>query len=169
MNITLVGVAGAGKSYIGKHLAERLGLEFLDVDRMLLEPAHKKPLQQILQELGDKKFMQWEERMMIDATIGKDGLVTATPGSVVYEKAALEHFKNMSKVVYLQVPFETIEKRVGAPRGIVGLGNKTLRELFDERVPLYEHSADFTVDTAPRTLEEVVEAVVAGLGVDKEN
>src|SRR3989338_3141557 len=160
MNVTLIGMSGAGKSYIGQKLAESLGLEFLDVDRMLLEPAHKKPLQDILDELGDEKFMQWEERMMIDATTDKDGLLISTPGSVAYEKDALEHFKNISSFVYLRVPFSVIEKRVGTtPRGIVGLGKKTLRELYDERHLLYQKHAHFEADAHERDVSGVIETI----------
>ena len=164
MNVTLIGMAGAGKSFIGEKVAKKLGLEFLDIDRMLLEPEHDKPLQDILDELGDEKFTQWEERAMIDVTKGKDGLLISTPGSVAYEKKALEHFKKISSVIYLQIPFATIEQRVGGTRrGIVGLGSKSLRELYDERTPIYEQYADFVVETGTLSEEEIVEAIVAFL------
>src|SRR3989338_11528480 len=161
MNVTLIGMSGAGKSYIGKKVADRLGLEFLDIDRMLLEPAHEKPLQDILDQLGDTEFMRWEEQMMIDATKDKDGLLISTPGSVAYEKGALEHFRNISSVVYLKIPFSTIEKRVGTSRrGIVGLGTKTLRELYDERTPQYEKHAHHCVEPEKLSVDETVQAIV---------
>jgi shikimate kinase len=161
MNVTLVGMSGAGKSYIGKKVADRLGLGFLDIDRMLLEPVHGKPLQDILDQLGDTEFMRWEERMMIDATKGKDGLLISTPGSVAYEKGALEHLRDISSVVYLKIPFSTIEKRVGdTRRGIVGLGTKTLRELYDERTPSYEKYAHHIIEPDKLTADETVQAIV---------
>lgn len=161
MNVTLIGMAGAGKSYMGKRLAKRLSLELIDVDRMLLEPAVGKPLQEILDEMGEEKFKRWEEQVMIEATRGKDGLLVSTPGSVVYENGAMEHFRATSSVIYLRVPFSVISERVGnRPRGIVGLGNKSLKQLYDERRPLYEKHAHFTIDTYKKHPNSVLKAIV---------
>jgi len=163
MNVTLIGMSGAGKSKLGKLLAEHLGLEFLDVDWHLLEPAHTKSLQDILDELGDQKFMDWEAQMMIDCTKGKDGLLISTPGSAIYEPQAMSHFNDISHIIYLKVPFEVVDKRIGsesAMRGIVGRGRKTLREIYDERVPLYEKYAHFTVPTHEMEAERIVENIV---------
>ncbi|MDP3965283.1 MAG: shikimate kinase, partial [bacterium] len=146
MNVTLIGMAGAGKSHIGNLLAKKLGLEFIDVDRHLWERTYRKTVQEILDERGEKWFLDEEERLIIDHTKGKDGLLISPPGSVVYQPKAMAHLKAISKVIYLRVPFETIEARLKGtpPRGIVGLGNKTLRELYDERTPMYESNADLT-------------------------
>ena len=160
MNITLIRMSGAGKSYIGEKVAKELGLEFLDVDRTLLEPARNMPLQRILDELGDEKFMQWEEGVMVEATAGRDGLLVSTPGSVIFEQGAMEHFRNISRVIYLQVPFCDIERRAVGERGIVGMGSKSLRELYDERAPLYEKYAHHTVDVGVLELRQAVETLV---------
>ncbi len=161
MNVTLIGMAGAGKSYIGKHLAERLEFEFVDIDK-LLESAYGKSIQNILDELGAAKYVETEVEMLIQGTSGHDNLVISPGGSIIYRDSAMDHTKDISTLVYLKVPFETIEARLRnvSPRAIVGLGQKSLRELYDERTPLYELHADITVDTAPRTLEEVLEEII---------
>jgi shikimate kinase len=60
----------------------------------------------------------------------------------------MRHLKSISKVVHIRVPFEVIEDRLKnlPPRAIIGLGKKSLRELYDERMPLYEAAADLTVE-----------------------
>ena len=161
MNITLIGMAGSGKSHIGKKLAERLGLEVLDVDRDLWEVEYSKPIQEILDELGEERYVAEEERLIIEGTSGKDGLLISPPGSVIYQDGAMRHLKNISPIIYLRVPFETIESRLKEkpPRAIIGLGRKSLRELYDERHPLYEKYADFIVDTHPREAGEVMDII----------
>ena len=165
MNITLIGMAGAGKSYIGRRLAERLGLALLDVDRDLWEVKYGKPIQEILDELGEEKYVAEEEQLIIDATKGKDNLLISPPGSVAYQKDAIRHLKDISTVVYLRVPFSVIKKRVEAspPRAIIGLGTKTLRELYDERHPLYEKHSHVIVDTNEREAGDVMQEIEAFL------
>jgi shikimate kinase len=163
MNVTLIGMSGAGKSRLGEKLAERLGLTFLDVDRHLLEPAHGKPLQDILDELGDEHFVDWEEKMMLKHTKGKDNMLISTPGSVVYEPEVMRHLRDISHIIYLRVPYDVVEERIGHEsklRGIVGRGSKTLRELYEERHPLYEKYAHLILDTYGREADDMVNEVV---------
>jgi len=168
MNLTLIGMAGAGKSHIGKRLAERLGLTMLDVDRDLWEPKYRKPIQNILDELGEKRYLEEEERLTIEATTGKDNLLISPPGSVAYQKDALRHLKEISTIIYLHVPFKTIQSRLEKkpPRAIIGLGAKTLRELYEERHPLYERHAHIVVDTEQIDSDDVTAEILNRLGVD---
>lgn len=161
MNISLIGMSGAGKSHFGEQVARKSGLEFLDIDRMVLEPARGKPLQEILDEIGDEAFMRWEEQAIIDATSGRDGLLISTPGSVVYEKVAMEHLRGISKVIYLKAPFRDIERRAQGARGIVGGGTKSLREIHEERSPLYEKYAHHAIDTSALSAPGTVQAILA--------
>ena len=162
MNVTLIGMAGAGKSYIGRKLAEKLGLSMLDVDRDLWEVKYGKPIQEILDEKGEDAYVREEEQLILEHTRGKDGLLISPPGSVAYQKDALEHLKNISHVVYLKVPFSRIEERVNGapPRALIGLGRKTLRELYDERSPLYEKYADHVVDVGEKDEEQTISSIM---------
>lgn len=165
MNVTLIGMAGAGKSHIGRKLAERLGLTLLDVDRDLWETKYGKGIQEILDELGEDRYISEEERLIIESTSGKDNLLISPPGSVVYEDDALKHLNDISSIIYLCVPYETIETRLNAkpPRAIIGLGRKTLRELYDARHPLYERHAHFAVNTNGREADDVIEEIISFL------
>jgi len=154
MNITLIGMAGAGKSYLGKKLADKFGLTQIDGDD-LLAAKFGKPIQKILDEVGEEKYLEHEANLCIEATDGKDGLLITPGGSIIYSKHGIEHLSGISTVVHVRVPYETIESRLNGlpPRAIIGLGRKTLRELYDERLPLYEHYADFTIDVLNSDLD----------------
>jgi len=156
MNLTLIGMAGAGKSYLGKRLAKKLALEFIDSDDRLAEKFGK-PIQEILDELGEKKYVETEAALNIEHTMNRDDALISPSGSSIYSERWMDHLKDISIVVYLRVPYEMIEERLRdkPPRAIIGLGRKTLHELYDERHPLYEMHADISVDTASRDLKEV--------------
>ena len=146
MSITLIGMSGSGKSFIGKKLAAIFGCEFIDPDKVL-EQEYGLPLQRILEKLGDKIFIERESQITIALTENKDDFIIAPGGSIIYSQKAMEHLKKISSIVYLKTTFETIKQRIGINRrGIVGTQGKTLAEIFQERIPLYERWADKTVD-----------------------
>jgi shikimate kinase len=84
--------------------------------------------------------------------------VIATGGSVVMSPRAMEHLISAGTVVYLKVPFEEIEKRLGniSGRGIVLFAGQSLGMMYDQRVSLYEQYADITIDCAGLDFETVV-------------
>jgi shikimate kinase len=168
MNVTLIGMAGAGKSYLGKKLAEKLGLEWVDSDVLLSEAFDGRDIQSILDELGEEKYLETEARICIDATKGRDNMLLSPAGSVIYVEEWMNHHRDISEVIYLKVPFDTVEARLKKvpPRAIIGLGRKTLRELYDERHPLYERNADLVVEPATLSSDEFVKKIVDFLDVD---
>lgn len=163
MNLSLIGMSGAGKSFLGQRVAAVLGYEFIDIDEEL-EKHYGKSLFGIIADLGDKGFVEAEAKMTIERSSERDGCLISTGGSIIYEADAMAHLKKVSKVAYLAVSFATIEKRVhGNPLRegrIVGLGKKTLRKLYDERTPLYEFYADRVFDVEATTPEDAVQALV---------
>jgi shikimate kinase len=160
MNITLIGMPGTGKSYIGKKVAEKLGYELVELDS-IMEKEYGLPLQEILDTLGDELFLKKQAEDVISNTHSKDGLVVSPGGSIVYTEHAMEHLKNVSTILYLKSSLKTIEERVSdVPRGIVGLKNKTLAELYKERTMLYEKYAAVIID-AEQDADKVVSDIVA--------
>lgn len=158
MNITLIGMAGVGKSVIGKRLAEVLGYKFVDIDEKILGDS-KKDLQEILNELGDKKFIELEGRE-VSGLRGVVNTVISPGGSVVYSQDAMNILKKISKVIYLEASFSLIEKRIDVTScGIVGLGDKTIEELFRERVKLYEKYADITMNVSDIEIDNAVSLI----------
>lgn len=162
MNITLIGMPGSGKSYIGKKIAQKIGYKLVELDS-LIEQEHKLPLQGVLDKLGESIFIEVEGQNAIHHTKTGDDLVISPGGSIVYSDKAMEHLNKVSKIIYLKTDFHTIKKRVGdKPRGIVGLKNKKLEELYEERTALYEKWAAATIaaDTDP---EKIIDYIVKSL------
>ena len=146
MNITLIGMAGVGKSLLGKALAKKLGYGFVDVDRIIEEGLNLK-LQQIIDRWGEDRFLKIEEKAVL-ALNRMDRTIISPGGSVVYSPRAMRFLKERSTIVFLNAPIESIENRIPnqSTRGIVGLKSKKLKELFHERAALYGKYADVTVD-----------------------
>lgn len=161
-NIILIGMPGSGKSTVGVLLAKILGYDFLDSDLLIQKYAGKR-LFEILRDDGTDYFAELENK--VNSEILCQNTVIATGGSAVYGKAAMEHFKGMGKVVYLKVPLCELEKRVGnfETRGVVMKKGATLRDVFEERAPLYEKYADITVELGDGSLTASAEEIIKAL------
>lgn len=164
-NITLIGMPGVGKSTLGVVLAKILGFQFLDSD-LLIQKQEKRKLSRIIAEEGIEGFKKIENR--VNASIEVQDTVIATGGSVVYCEEAMQHLKSVGKVVYLKLSYEAISKRLGnlKGRGVVLKEGQTLRDLYEERIPLYEKYADIVVDEEGRSLEQALQAVLESLKKD---
>lgn len=157
-NVILIGMPGSGKSTVGVVLAKRLGYRFIDSD-LVIQEQEKKLLHQLIEELGEAGFLALENR--VNASISASCSVIATGGSAVYGKEAMEHFGEIGKIVYLKLPYEELEERLGDlhERGVVLKSGFTLRDLYDERVPLYEKYADITLDCSNKSIRQVMEEI----------
>lgn len=154
-NIILIGMPGCGKSTVGVVLAKHLGYAFIDSD-LLIQSREKRLLCEIIEQEGLERFNQIEEE--VNASIRADRSVIATGGSVVYGPRAMEHLRQIGTVVYLKLPFREIEERLGdlAQRGVSVREGQSLRELYEERIPLYERYAHVVVDGTGLKLREIV-------------
>lgn len=155
-NIILIGMPGAGKSTVGVVLAKRRGCRFLDSD-LLIQDRYDALLYELIAEYGLEGFLKMEEE--VNASIEARSTVIATGGSVIYGQAAMEHFREMGKIVYLRLSCEAIRERLGDlnERGVALKKGQTLEELYGERIPLYEKYADVTVDCEKKSIREIVE------------
>ena len=161
MNITLIGMAGAGKSTIGKALAKRLRCTFIDVDRLITENTGM-PLQTLIDKQGDLALIRYEEEAIIGLK-QMDACVISPGGSVVYSEKAMEHLKKISKIIFLDAPFRSIVRRLpnARKRGIVGLREMSLKELFEERMSLYQKYADFSIKLKGKeNIQDVVGKII---------
>lgn len=161
MNITLIGMAGAGKSTIGRALAQRLNYAFIDVDRLITEKAGM-TLQALIDKQGDLSLIKFEEEAILKLE-QVDECIISPGGSVVYSEKAMEHLKKVSKIVFLDTPFKSIVKRIRnrRNRGIVGLRDRSLKELFEERIILYKKYADFSIKIREReNVQKIVERII---------
>lgn len=161
-NIVLIGMPGAGKSTVGVVLAKSLGMQFIDTDLLIQERAGRM-LQEILDTDGPDAFKRIEEETIL--SLHPRRAVIATGGSVVCSEAAMAHLKSAGVVVYLEIPYDEMVRRLKniTTRGILLLPGQSLREMYDERVLLYERYADLTVACSDEDLESVVENVIEAL------
>lgn len=163
-NLVLIGMPSSGKSTAGVLLAKRIGFGFIDTD-LIIQGEQGALLSQIIEREGAEGFLAIEER--VNAGIAAMRCVIATGGSVCYLPRAMEHLKKLGTVIYLELSEEEVARRVPdfVRRGVVMRGNiSTLKELYAERVPLYEKYADVTVRCDGQTIDETVAAIAAATG-----
>jgi shikimate kinase len=161
MNITLIGMAGAGKSTIGRALAKRLGYTFIDVDHLIRESTGM-PLQTLIDKEGDLAFIRFEEEAILSLE-QMDRSVISPGGSVIYSEKAMIHLKKISKIIFLDTAFRSIARRLpnARKRGIVGLRDRSLKELFEERKGFYQKYADFSIKLKGReNIQDIAEKIV---------
>lgn len=162
-NIALIGMAGVGKSFIGKHLADKLGYGYIEVDGLITMEANNLGVKK--DTLADDDFMTLEEKVMLELG-GKNNSVFDTGGSVIYSKLAMDFLKSSSSIVYLKDSVENIAKRFderGEPH-LVGIAGKTFGELLGERTALYEKYADFMVDVSDhKDVKDILNKIITSI------
>ena len=160
--------ARSGKSTIGVILAKELGYQFVDAD-LLIQKQEKRLLKEIISEEGIEGFIAIENQ--VNASIEANRTVIATGGSVVYGREAMEHLGEIATVIYLKLSYKALRKRLGnlKNRGVVLRDGQTLKDLYEERVVLYEKYADITIDEENKNLEETLQSIVDSLELNSED
>lgn len=161
-NFILIGMPGSGKSTIGIEVAEIIGYGYIDSDSVIVAREGKR-LSDIIAEVGKEGFLDIEAK--VNSELAASRCVIATGGSVIYRDFAMQKLKCLGKVVYLKHKFSTIEKRLGdlKKRGVVLKDGFTLKDLYEERTPLYEKYADIVVELEDASLQDAVESVIKAL------
>lgn len=161
-NVVLIGMPGVGKSTAGVILAKLLGYKFVDSD-LVIQEEEGRLLCRIIEEEGIDGFIRIENR--VNAKLNVSRSVIATGGSVIYGSEAMEHLKQIGKVVYLRVPYRIIKRRLHniKGRGVVLREGQTLKQLYDERTLLYEKYADIVIDEVGLSIEQTVEEIKSRL------
>ena len=151
-------MAGAGKTSVGKALSLELGYEFLDTDK-IIEISYGKS-KDIIDSEGKDRFRAIEEEVLL--SIKFKNILLATGGSAVFSPLAMEHLRNNSDVIYLEVSFENISERVldFKERGFIKESHQSIEEAYTERLVLYEKYANYTV-TNNGSVEECVQKILS--------
>ena len=144
-NISFIGMAGCGKTTIGKALSIELSLSYVDTDK-LIENQFKQSLEDIKQSNGYKFVRKAEEDIILD--LKKNIEIISTGGSAVYSESAMSHLQSFSKIIYISTPLSIIKERIGdgQGRGFAAPNEMSIEDVFYEREPLYTKWADKTVD-----------------------
>lgn len=158
-NIILIGMPASGKSTCGVLAAKALLKNFFDTD-LLIQNLENKRLQEIINEKGNAYFESAEESAVLSLNI--KGTVIATGGSVVYSDKAMKHLKQLGKIIYLHLDYETMFKRLTniVTRGVVLRKGSSLLDMYKERLPLYEKYADYILNCSDLSVEETVASIV---------
>lgn len=157
-NIVLTGMAGAGKSTIGVVLAKELGMDFIDTD-ILIQQLEKRLLQTILDTEGVDRFLAIEESVVSQLHVSNS--IIATGGSVVYSDLAMHTLAAHGLIVYLSAPFDALLGRLSnvSTRGIVIKKGSTLKDVYIERIPLYEKYSACTIDCTTLDVARCVQEI----------
>lgn len=162
-NITLIGMPASGKSSVGVVLAKRLGKKFVDTD-IVIQEKYGKLLKELIEEHGDEGFREIEDE--VNAGLDLDNSIISPGGSVVYGEKAMQHLKEISVIIYLELSYTAIKSRLGdlRERGITLKEGQSLKDLYLERVPLYEKYADITVNEMKKSLSKTIDEICERLG-----
>ena len=162
-NVVLIGFMGTGKTTIGKIASERLGLEFVDTDDLIVERAGE-PIPKIFERLGEDGFRELETEVLSGLS-GKGGRIIATGGGIVTRPENIELLWGLGFVVWLSATVETIFERVSRNRDRPLLYTddplQTITDMLAEREPLYRDAADLTVETDDFHAEEITHGIAA--------
>jgi len=159
-NIILVGFMGTGKTAVGKALAKRLGMKFVDIDDVI-EEREGMNISDIFEKKGEPYFRSAEKRVVKEVS-AKSGLVVAAGGGTVIDEENVRNFKVNGAVFCLVATAETILERTKGhmhrPLLNVSDPKEKIIELLAKRAEYYAR-ADYRVDTTDLSVEQVAEKI----------
>lgn len=162
-HLVFVGLAGSGKTTVGRGVAERLARPFIDLDQEILRREGRANVGEVFRARGEAWFRQLEADLTIELA-GKKGMVISPGGGWIMTQRSLDAMRPVAYLIYLKVSPERALERIGGDRGNRPLLDHPdpvgeLRRQLDVRGPKYEE-ADLVVDAEHVDVEEVISAVV---------
>jgi len=156
-NISFIGMAGCGKSTLGKAISEKLDLSFVDTDH-LIEGEYSMSLEDVKKEFGYKFVRSAEEKAILG--LDRSAEIISTGGSAIYSSISMHHLMSFSKLIYIDTPLDMIGKRIGIgkDRGLAMPDGMSVTDVYLERKPLYEKFSQLTVDGS-KSIEQLVDEV----------
>jgi len=161
-NVVFIGMPAVGKSKVGFAVAQRLHMRFIDTDRVI-EKQEQATLKELIAKNGEDGFLAIEEA--VNLNLKAKNAVISPGGSVIYCKAAMEHYKETATIVYLEASYEDIRSRIQSltKRGVVLKDGQTFRQLYEERTALYRQYAHITVNEEGCQKADTIENVLRAL------
>jgi shikimate kinase len=165
LSIIFVGLPGSGKTTIGRQLARRLGLPFVDSDHVI-EHRLGCSIREFFAREGEDSFRDVEQQVLDDLTQSHEGVI-ATGGGSVLREVNRRHLRERGHVIYLRSAPEDVYRRVrhdtGRPLLQVDDPMGRLRALFEARDPLYRETAHYTIDTGRPSVATLVNMILMQL------
>lgn len=159
--VVLIGFMGAGKSTVGRALANLSGLPLVDLDALIVQ-RQGGSIPAIFADQGEAAFRRYETealRSLSDAC----PIILATGGGIVGHQENWQLMRRLGSIVYLRANWQTLRARLAGstdrPLATAERTEADVKSLWQQRVPLYEQ-ADLIVDTDGRTVEEVVREIL---------
>ena len=158
-NLILIGMPASGKSTVGRHLAKKLNMDFIDTDN-LIEKCEGMKLQEIINSKGNDYFWKVEEEVLCN--LDCHDTVIATGGSAVLFPKAIEQMRQTGIIIYLEQSLSWLKKRLYNldSRGVTLDEGESIESLYNYRVPLYKRYSQTTVEVANKSVEEVVNEII---------
>lgn len=164
--VALVGLPGSGKTTVGKQLARRLGLPFVDSDHVIEQRIGCSIRDYFVRE-GEDAFRDLEQEVIDELTMGMVDQVLSTGGGVVLRAVNRQHLHERGRVVYLRSYPEELFRRLrhDSSRPLLQVADPMakLRELFEARDPLYLEVAHFVMETGRPSVSTLVNMITMQL------
>jgi shikimate kinase len=166
MNIVLIGMRGSGKSAVAKKLAEKLNKTYVDMDNLLTKKITM-TLPELVEKHGWEMFRKKESEVANDISDVTNAVI-ATGGGVVLRKNNIDTLGKNGKFIFLETSIETMIKRIEKDKNRPALTDKkTLKEEIEEvwkkRKKLYQQTADITIETDDKTIDEITQEIIKRL------
>ena len=158
-HLALIGFMGAGKTTIGREVAERIGRPFINTD----EEIEKRfgPIPELFEQRGEPEFRRIEEQVVAEALAGPPSVISLGGGAVLSQLTRMR-LEQHSFRVFLDVDVETAWERVRGSERPLAQREEDFRELFEERMPLYFEATDAPANDAEGVLLVALQVFVAG-------
>ncbi len=161
-NLFLVGPMGSGKTTIGRQLARRLKKTFIDSDHEIED--HTGASISLIFDIEGEEGFRSREKDIIDELTQQKNIILSTGGGVILAEENRQHLKNRGTVIYLHAPLKKLFYRTSRDknRPLLQIENprEKLRQIVEERDPLYRQTADLIVETENRTVHQVVSCII---------
>lgn len=165
--IVLVGFMGAGKTTIGRQLAQHLQLPLIDTDH-LIEARTGKSIPELFSIHGEEHFRVIEAQVL-DSLADTEGIIS-TGGGIVLKDSSRLKLKQFQSVVYLSVPIEDLITRIKKdhenPRPLfLNHSEQAFREIYQSRIPLYEDVATVIIENSGKDPQSLTKEIIEKVGV----
>ena len=168
VNIILIGLPGSGKTTVGRQLARRLGLSFADVDHVI-EARLGCSVREYFDREGEQAFRDLEQKVVDDLTRDHQGVISTGGGSILRE-VNRQMLHDRGQVFYLRSSPEEVFRRLrhDTARPLLQVADPLarLRNLYQERDPLYRETSHFVLETARPSVAALVSKIIMQLEMD---